>query len=228
MKIIVTCEHAFNAVPKEYLDLFVGAEETLNTHRGYDPGAYNLFEAVSELANFGAYQKVSRLLVEVNRSEDHPQLFSEFSGSLSKEEKQEILERYYFPYRKSIATKIEDFIQKGEGVLHFSVHTFTPELNGEVRNADIGLLFDPERPAEEEFCTLFKNRLHQEAPELKIRFNYPYLGKSDGLITFFRTHFQKSYSGIELEVNQKFVNGYRLDEQLKMAIFNSLEATIQY
>ncbi|MDT0651444.1 N-formylglutamate amidohydrolase [Autumnicola edwardsiae] len=227
MKLILTCEHAFNAIPDEYSHLFAGAEEVLNTHRGYDPGAFDLFEAVSGLANFGAYQKTSRLLVEVNRSENHPQLFSEFSAELTNEEKQEVLEQYYFPYRESVATKIEDFIEKGERLVHFSVHSFTPELDGEIRDADIGLLFDPARSAEEEFCTLLKKRLQQENPELKIRFNYPYLGKSDGLTTFLRSNFPNNYSGIELEVNQKFVQNNKMDERLKMAIFDSLKATLQ-
>jgi hypothetical protein len=32
------------------------------------------------------------------------------------------------------------------------VHSFTPVLGGEIRKADIGLLFDSRRPAERAFC----------------------------------------------------------------------------
>ena len=36
-------------------------------------------------------------------------------------------------------------------VLHVAVHSFTPVLHGERRNADVGLLYDPARPRERAF-----------------------------------------------------------------------------
>ncbi|MDT0690110.1 N-formylglutamate amidohydrolase [Salegentibacter sp. F188] len=225
MKLVVTCEHAFNAIPKEYFYLFKGATEVLETHRGYDPGAFDLYNKVSKLANFGMYQKKGRLLVEVNRSENHPQLFSEFTKVLSKSEKEKILRKYYFPYRNAVEAKISEYTEVGEEIWHFSVHSFTPVLNGVQRNADIGLLYDPSRTTEKDFSVLFKKLLNKELPELKIRYNYPYLGKADGFTTYLRRKFPKNYSGIELEVNQKFVQDNKIGEGLKMAIIGSLKAT---
>ena len=44
------------------------------------------------------------------------------------------------------------------------------------------------------------------APNLKIRRNYTYAGKSDGLTAYLRRHFRAEvYIGIELEINQKHV-----------------------
>ena len=223
MKLILTCEHAFNTIPQEYQDFFINAEEILESHRGYDPGALDLFSELKDLADFSFFHKTGRLLVEVNRSKGHSNLFSEFTKKLSKTSKIKLLNEYYFPYRNSVEDAISELIKKGEKLLHFSVHTFTPNLDEEIRNTDIGLLYDPSRIGEKEFCINFKRNLKDQKPDLKIRFNYPYLGKADGFTTYLRKRFPENYMGIELEVNQKFVNNNKMNSGLKEQIFSALK-----
>jgi predicted N-formylglutamate amidohydrolase len=93
-------------------------------------------------------------------------------------------------------------------VIHLSSHSFTPELNSKVRNADIGLLYDPSRPGEVELCERWQTILKACAPDLRVRRNYPYAGKGDGLTAWFRQRLPPgAYVGIELEINQKHMNG---------------------
>ena len=222
MKLVLTCEHAGNEIPEEYQYLFENVTAILNSHRGYDPGAFNLFSALQKIADYHQEHHISRLLVEINRSRGNPQLFSEFTRELTNCQKETILEACYIPYRKEVEQHIEDIISKGDSVLHLSIHSFTPSLNGKERNADIGLLYDPGRSEEKMFCRKLKERLLQEDKDLKIRYNYPYLGKADGFTTFLRRKFPKHYLGIEIEVNQKFVKNDILDPQLKMVFLNAL------
>ncbi|MDT0676934.1 N-formylglutamate amidohydrolase [Autumnicola musiva] len=222
MKVILTCEHAFNTIPPEYIKYFSGADQVLRTHRGFDLGAFNLFEKLSVLSDFAIYQKTGRLLIEVNRSLDHPQLYSEFTADLNDVEKEILLANYYFLYRNTVEEKIAEFLEEGEKVLHLSIHSFTPQLDGEVRNADVGLLFDPEKEQEKQVVNRLKSSLEQSSSYC-IRFNYPYLGISDGFITWLRKKFPENYCGIELEVNQKFVKDNVMNEDLKQMIFNSIE-----
>lgn len=203
MKFVLTCEHGGNEIPERYRYIFKNEKEVLNSHRGYDPGSLDLFRWLQEIADFSRFNTISRLLVEVNRSQGHPQLFSEFSRNLSNEEKKDILDLYYFPYRNSVESKIAEFLANGKKVVHLSVHSFTPELNGEVRQTDVGLLYDPKRLAEQEFCRQLKKQLGQQDKFLNVRFNYPYLGKADGFTTYLRKKFPKNYLGIEIEINQK-------------------------
>lgn len=226
MKLILTCEHAFNTIPQEYQDLFINSQEILESHRGYDPGALDLFNELKDLADFSFFQETGRLLIEVNRSKGHSNLFSEFTKNLSETSKTRLLDEYYFPYRNSVEKQISSLIGKGEKLLHFSVHTFTPNLNEEIRNTDIGLLYDPIRSGEKEFCINFKRNLKDQNPELKIKFNYPYLGKADGFTTYLRKKFPENYMGIELEVNQNFVSKNQMDHQIKNAVYKALETTI--
>ena len=227
MKLIISCEHGGNQIPEQYKHLFVGGKKALNSHRGYDPGALDLYMELKSLADFSEKNEISRLLVEVNRSLGHPALFSEFTKNLDQIEKEKIISRYYLPYRNDIEQNIKEFIDSEEEVFHLSIHSFTPVLNGEKRNADVGLLYDPSRKAEKEFCKNFKNNLKNKGQDLKIRFNYPYLGTADGFTTYLRKKFQKNYIGVEIEVNQKFSDHNKMDPRLKHLFYDAVKKTIK-
>jgi len=79
-------------------------------------------------------------------------------------------------------------------------------LDGEVRNAEVGLLYDSRRKSEGALCRRWGTLLHTLDPELRVRRNYPYSGRSDGLTTALRRqHAESRYVGIELELNQALV-----------------------
>lgn len=222
MILILTCEHAGKEIPKKYSHLFAGAEFELGSHRGFDPGAFNLFSHLQKFAAYDRYAINSRLLVELNRSLHHAQLFSEFTAGLPVEEKEKILSTYYFPFRKSVEDNIRKMIQHGEEVFHLSVHTFTPVFKGQVRNADIGLLYDPKRYQEKILCKYFKQIIHEQDNDLLVRFNYPYKGTADGFTTHLRKLFPKQYRGIEVEVNQRFLKENFMDDRVKKILFQGV------
>lgn len=228
LKLLLTCEHAGNKVPAAYTDNFHGYEDLLNSHQGYDIGAYELYNALLPLASKGFYDETTRLLIELNRSLHHPKLFSPITRKLSDEEKSSIIKTYYQPYRDQVEHFIHDFVMAGRQVLHIAVHTFTPEINGEERDADIGLLYDPKRKAEQAFCKQWKQELQKQNASLLVRYNYPYLGIADGFTTFLRRKFTgDQYIGIEIEVNQKFPLGNGAEWlQVIESIKDTLEATL--
>ena len=225
-KVVVTCEHGGNAIPSRYRLLFHNHLGLLTTHRGYDIGALPLATALAKKVGDAFYfSRVSRLLVELNRSLHNPVLFSEITGTLPPEERQELLREYYFPYREAVEKKIRDFIQTGHQVVQVAVHTFTPVLEGVERQADIGLLFDPARKGEREFCERWRQILQRANDRLMVRMNYPYLGVDDGFTTYLRTRFApEAYAGIELEVNQKFFQntGKVRQPEVEKALVSSL------
>jgi predicted N-formylglutamate amidohydrolase len=206
MKVIITCEHGGNKIPSDYQYLFQDDKNILQTHRAYDPGALELSKQLSKKGNYFFFSEISRLLIELNRSIHSPNLFSKFSKNLSRVKKKEILNKYYFPYRNEIENLMMKLMISREKIIHISVHSFTPVLKNEIRNADIGILYDPKRNKEKLLASKLKQELLSLNKSLKIRFNYPYLGISDGFTTYLRRKFdQEYYTGIELEVNQKYV-----------------------
>ncbi len=74
---LVTCEHGGNRIPPIYRALFRGQQAVLETHRGYDPGALVMAQALARSLQAPLVSStVSRLLVDINRSIGHPQYFS--------------------------------------------------------------------------------------------------------------------------------------------------------
>ena len=105
------------------------------------------------------------------------------------------------------ALKSKTRVAKSEPeIIHLGIHSFTPELNGKVRNTDIGILYDPARPQERAYANVIKAEIKRLYPAMKVRFNYPYKGTSDGLTTTLRKKFGPGYVGIEIEINQKLLS----------------------
>ena len=207
--LLVTCEHGGNRIPAQYQPLFAKYRGALESHRGYDPGALALARDFAKTFHAElVYSTTSRLLVELNRSPNHPQIFSEATRRLPPEERERLLKRYYAPYRSAVGARVSSAIQSGGRVLHLSSHSFTPRLDGIDRRADLGLLYDPRRTAELRFCLAWQREIEAAKPQLVVRRNYPYRGSGDGLTTHLRRlHSDAHYAGIELEVNQKYPLG---------------------
>ncbi len=57
--------------------------------------------------------------------------------------------------------------------------------------------------------------------------NQPYKGSSDGFPTALRRKFPKHYIGVELEVNQRFAPGNRMDPGMLLVMRSSLAAVLE-
>jgi len=217
MKLMLTCEHASNRLPASFKKAVPA--EVLNTHRAYDIGACAVFRKLVRFAKpeFHCEGKFSRLFVDLNRTITNKSVFSEYHETLRANDKS-VAEKtkaqataYWMEYRKTIEKFVESALKskkrtaKSEpSIVHLGIHSFTPELNGKVRNADIGILYDPARPQECAYAQVIKDEIKRLYPTMKVRFNYPYKGSSDGLTTTLRKKFGPRYVGIEIEINQKF------------------------
>jgi predicted N-formylglutamate amidohydrolase len=187
--------------------MFRGRRALLDSHRGYDPGALTMARALASA--FGAplvTSTISRLVIDLNRSIGHAQLYSEVTRGAPKAVREVIVAQHYRPYRMQVERLVGRSTSRGRRVIHISSHSFTPELDGEVRRADVGLLYHPGRHGESELCARWKASLATLAPGLAVRRNYPYAGKGDGLTSHLRLIFpDRAYAGIELEINQSIV-----------------------
>jgi len=208
-RLLITCEHGGNRIPAKYGPLFRRHRAALESHRGYDPGALALARDFAASLNAElVYATTSRLLVELNRSPGHRQLFSEITGPLPEDERERLLRRYYYPYREWVEAQVREAAEAGTRIVHVSSHSFTPVFDGDVRRADVGLLYDPRRRAEVDFCLAWQREIRSGAPKLVVRRNYPYRGYDDGLTTYLRRRYPGHvYCGVELEVNQKHALG---------------------
>ena len=207
--LIITCEHGGHEVPAEYAALFVDPahQALLQTHRGWDHGALELAQQMATALDAPLFSTTTtRLLIDLNRSIGHRQLHSEATRSLPLAVRRGIAAQHYRPHRDAVESEVARQIGAGKRVLHVASHSFTPELGGVVRQADVAFLYDPRRAAEGLLAAQWLASLKSLRPDLKLRRNYPYEGKGDGLTALLRKHHAADqYVGIELEVNQRFV-----------------------
>lgn len=214
-------------MPAEHAALFAGAADVLDSHRGLDYGALEVAKAFGRrLGVEPLTATTTRLVVDLNRSPHHKNVFSEYTRSLTRAQRAAAMTAHYWPYRDAVVGRVDRAVGAGEAVLHVSSHSFTPVLRGEARKCDIGFLYDPSRRGEVRFVDAWWAALRAAAPELKLRRNYPYRGTSDALVTYLRRrHADARYAGMELEVNQKHVGsaGWRA---LIVLLAATLEAAV--
>lgn len=239
---VITCEHGGNEVPSAFGSLFSSthARSKLKSHRGYDPGSlaaatqfHSYLHSLSTVSRSAGTQasdarnegglftnKVTRLLVDLNRSRDNPELFSGLTRHMDDAAKAEILATYYTPYRDAVTDRIAELVTRGASVVHLSFHTFTPRIQGRWRPIDVGLLFDPSRRPENRFCQKWKKAIGRIQSNLRVFMNQPYAGVDDGLTTALRKIFdEKVYLGIEVEISNRY---FRRRPEIQEKVVESL------
>lgn len=204
---LITAEHASNAVPARWRPLFADHSRLLQSHRGLDSGSAALARALARRLEAPLMEgKITRLLIDLNRSASHPRRFSEISRTLPLADRQRLVRDYWQPHWDRYRASIEE---RPGPVVHVACHSFTPVLDGTKRSTDIGLLYDPARPIEAEFCRAFGARLRERFPALRIHRNRPYRGVSNGLGQQHRRFFaDRRLITFEIEINQRLVGSW--------------------
>ena len=229
-RLILTCEHGGNSVPRSLAAAFRPIRGMLSTHRGWDPGALPLARQMAAGLRAPLFAAtISRLVVDLNRSEHHPRVFSRITRGLPEHRRERLFEQYYRPFRREVLATVSEAVEAGESVVHVSVHSFTPVLGGERRHADVGFLYDPKRRRERELAAAWGREIRSRLPGLRVRMNYPYKGTSDGHTTRLRSRFAaREYAGVELEINQAFPRaGGAKWSGLRAALIESLAAAME-
>ena len=151
MGIVLVADHAKRDLPEEYGDLGLPASE-FDRHIAYDIGVEMVTRKLAAL--FGAPGVIagfSRLLIDPNRGEDDPTLIRQlYDGTvvpanypMADEERERRLDRFYRPYHDAVGAMIASVAAASrKAPFIFSVHSFTPVMQGFVRPWHVGVLWD--------------------------------------------------------------------------------------
>lgn len=231
--LVLTCEHGGARVPARWRALVRGEEALLASHRGYDAGALHAARRLArELGAPLCAATTTRLLVDLNRSAHNPRRFSRLTRGLPVDERARLHAEIYAPHRARVEAMVERARAEAGAVLHVAVHSFTPVLGDDVRDYDVGLLYDPGRTWEQRLATAWALALAEAEAVHGVRRNAPYRGVSDGLTRGLRRlHPDRAYAGIELELSQRCLvpgagAGGRFDPALLRAIVGTLRGLL--
>jgi predicted N-formylglutamate amidohydrolase len=202
--VVLSCEHAGAAVPA-FLAPSVSDMHFLGTHWGVDLGAAALTRSLSRRLSAPAVMgRLSRLVADLNRPPDHPDLAREFveggvpidfNRGLDGAARAERIAKVHVPFHAAL----DDVLRAREAspAILLSIHTFTPLYCGVPREVAIGVLFDQW----EDLAKRLRRRLDLGPPHL-VAENEPWSGK-DGLIWSPALHGTRhGLRYLELEVRQ--------------------------
>lgn len=217
--LVLTCEHASPAVPKEYAGLGL-APALLRDHIGWDIGAATVTEELSRQLHAAAVlSAASRLLVDCNRDLTDADLMPHQScgvaipgnTQIDGGEREARLQRFYEPYH----AVVDATLRARPDAFLLSIHTFTPELNGRERPFDVGVLFD----AYDDLAQVLAADV--AAAGFAVRMNEPYSGLH-GLIFSARCHGRRHGARyLELEINNRLL---RRDDEARAVARRLVEA----
>jgi len=206
--IVLVADHAGRALPEEYGDLGLPAQE-FERHIAYDIGVDAVTRRLAErlgapavLANF------SRLLIDPNRGEDDPTLIRQlYDGTivpanypLAEQERRKRLDTFYRPYHDAVGAMISS-VAAATGAAPFilSVHSFTPAMQGRVRPWHVGILWDRDDRAPRPLI----EALGRDG-DLVVGDNEPYDGALRG-DTMFRHAIVNGYAHALVEIRQDLI-----------------------
>ena len=206
--LVLVADHAGRALPDEYGSLGLPASE-FERHIAYDIGVEAVTRALARLTDAPAVMaRFSRLLIDPNRGEDDPTLIRQlYDGTviaanypMSEAERQRRLDRYYRPYHDALGSMVASVAAETQAApLLFSVHSFTPSMQGRARPWHVGLLWDRDDRAVAPLLDMLR-----ADPALVVGDNEPYDGALRG-DTMFRHAIGNGYAHVLVEIRQDLI-----------------------
>lgn len=196
--VVFTCEHASGRLPERSW----GDDAWLaETHWAVDLGIAPLTRGLVErFGSRGVLARWSRLLIDANRPLYSRTLFRDvaegravrMNHDLNDGERLERIVRWWQPYHDAVDAMVKEAPSK----LLVSMHSFTPVYEGEVREVEIGVLFDDEDELAHRIAGLL------QPSGYAVRMNEPYSGKGGMMFSCYKHAKQNGLPGIELEIRQ--------------------------
>ncbi|MFT5895546.1 MAG: putative N-formylglutamate amidohydrolase [bacterium] len=171
---LLVCEHAGREVPQRLNSLGL-PKSALLQHIAYDIGAEATARLISKKLNTPLIiQRYSRLVIDCNRPPGAADSMPEVSHGtrvpgndhLDEHQRQSRIVEIFAPFDSQVTQHL------GLGTCRwaFSIHSFTPELNGNKRPWDIGLLYREDT----ETSIRIASAARKLYPKLEIGLNEPY------------------------------------------------------
>jgi predicted N-formylglutamate amidohydrolase len=206
--LLLVCDHASNRFPQSLGSMGLDYLDRVS-HMTLDIGAGAIAESLADkLGATALLCQYSRLVVDCNRKLSDNSVFLENSEgvyipgnqNLQITEKERRVSEIYWPYHNAIEAQICRLRDQYINPIVISIHSFTPVMNGEDREWEMGVLWDKDQITAE----FFLNKLMDAG--FFVGNNEPYSGKApeDFTIDYHAEPIGLPHVGIE--IRQDLIN----------------------
>jgi predicted N-formylglutamate amidohydrolase len=206
--VILVCDHASHRFPIALGDMGLDPFAR-RCHLAVDIGAGPVTERLAETLGVTAVvQNYSRLVVDCNRELMDPGAFLEYGDgilvpgnhNLHQVDKDVRADALYWPYHTAIEEQVARLRKIGPAPVFVSIHSFTPVLNGEFREWQMGILWDKDETTREIFLDGLR------AAGYRVGDNEPYSGKAPQDFTIDNHAEEPGLPHVGLEIRQDLVD----------------------
>jgi predicted N-formylglutamate amidohydrolase len=203
-RLVFSCDHASNRIPRRYGDFGLSAA-ALQDHIAWDIGAAALAARLSDAFDAPAvFSGYSRLVVDCNRRpEDAAAMPAVSDGraiplndTLDPAERRARIETFFAPFHAAVAAMMAR-PAPGPAMALLSVHSFTPRMNGFDRPWHIGALWEGDARIAAPFMAGLRAR-----GDVCVGDNLPYSFSNPRGYTLDTHAFEKSIPCMGIEVRQ--------------------------
>ncbi len=204
---VVICEHASRQLPPP-MSATEGDDAILAAHWGWDIGAAEVSrEIVRQSNSVGLLAPYSRLVCDLNREPDDPTWIRQapeghvlsFNVGVDAAERECRFLTYHEPFHALADRLLNDRVLLGGDVLLLSVHSFTPVFGDEVRDVEVGVLYDSYPSIAERLRSEF------EEEGFYSLLNEPYSGIDNVMYAAKRHGLQYGVVYLEIEIRQDLI-----------------------
>jgi predicted N-formylglutamate amidohydrolase len=145
--LVIVCDHASNVIPPELNALGLSAED-LKRHIAWDIGAARVAALLATRFKVPAiFAGVSRLVIDCNRDPGDPASIPNEvdrtpipgNAHLTVWQRAERMSRWFVPYHNGVEAMMSAALAAARDPVVLSVHSMTPEMNGELRTWPVAL-----------------------------------------------------------------------------------------
>ena len=206
--VLLICDHASCRFPKSLGDMGLDPFAR-RCHLALDIGAGPLTERLAKsLGVTAVMHNYSRLVVDCNRQLMDPSAFLEYGDgilvpgnrNLHQADKDLRASALYWPYHCAIDEQVQRLRKAGPPPAFISIHSFTPVLNGESREWQMGVLWDKDEKMRDVFLEGLRGAGY------KVGDNEPYSGKAPQDFTIDHHAEEINLPHIGIEVRQDLID----------------------
>ena len=209
--VLLVGDHVSNRIPRALAALGLD-DAVLEQHVASDIGTHRLITHLSQHLDAPAVLAgYSRLVVDMNRSQEDPTLIPAVSDDipipgntgLTREQRAQRIHCFYMPYRVAIDGMLQRIRARGIVPAFISIHSFTPQLaDRQHRPWQIGLMWDKDPRISMPLLA----RLREHPQNFNVGDNEPYSGRHTADYTIDHHAEAAGLPHVSIETRQDLIN----------------------